>query len=139
MTEINPEIGAALTRIYLTYMDDFSIEAAENGGFRELEGSDDLYLFHDSGDKAIHLSESQWQNFVQLLVSNEDLAPNIVAAHEDQERRILEEYFGNADVELNVGGMAAADLRTMLDNALIEEYVDRGQDEEEARKSANDQ
>lgn len=139
VTEINPELAASLGSVYISYLDDFSIATDENG-YRQVDGNrDDLYLFHENGDNALLLPQETKEEFLQLLVANEDLAPNIIAATESQERRIIEAFLTHPNVADNVGGQNAADLRTMLDNALIQEYVDRNQSIEEARTSANNQ
>lgn len=139
VTEINPEIAASLGSVYLSYLDDFSIDTNDSG-YIELDGNrEDLYLFHENGDRALLLPQDVKEKFLQLLVANEDLAPNIIAATESQERRIIEAFLTHPDVGNNVGGQAAADLRTTLDNALIQEYVDRDQSIKEAQTSANNQ
>lgn len=139
VTEINPALAESLGSIYLVYLDDFSVDTNDSG-YYEVDGErEDLHLFHENGDKALLLDNETRQDFLQLLVANEDLAPNIIAATESQERRIIEAFLTHPNVGDNVGGVAAADLRTMLDNALIQEYVDRKQSVDEARDSANNQ
>ena len=125
--------------MYVSYLDDFSIDTDESG-YTELNGSrEDLYLFHENGDHALLLPQDVKERFLQLLVANEDLAPNIIAATESQERKVIEAFLTHPDMGDNVGGQAAADLRSTLDNALIQEYVDRNQSVEEAQASANSQ
>ena len=139
VTEINPEVAASLGSMYVSYLDDFSIDTDESG-YTELNGSrEDLYLFHENGDHALLLPQDVKERFLQLLVANEDLAPNIIAATESQERKVIEAFLTHPDMGDNVGGQAAADLRSTLDNALIQEYVDRNQSVEEAQASANSQ
>lgn len=139
ITEINPEVAESLTSIYIAYLDDFSMDTQENG-YIEVDGKrEDLYLFHENGEYALHLPSEVRQDFMQLLVANEDIAPNVIASAEAQERRIIEEFLTHPNVGSNVGGMAASDLRELLDNALIQEYVDRQGDIDEARKLANEQ
>ncbi|WP_160050649.1 MULTISPECIES: hypothetical protein [unclassified Nocardiopsis] len=139
VTEINPALAESLASVYLSYLDDFSIDTSDSG-YEEVGGDrEDLYLFHENGDKALLLPNEMRQDFLQLLVANEELSPNIIAATESQERRIIEAFLTHPNVGDRVGGEAAADLRTMLDNALIQEYVDRKQTIDEARNSANNQ
>ncbi|MFD6951022.1 hypothetical protein A6A08_20430 [Nocardiopsis sp. TSRI0078] len=139
VTEVNPKLAEGLSSTYLSYLDDFSIDTDESG-YREVGGQrGDLHLFHENGDKALLIPQDMQQDFLQLLVANEDLSPNIIASIESQERRIIEAFLSHPDVGDNVGGQAAAALRTTLDDALIQEYVDREQTVEEARKSANNQ
>ncbi|MFL1381670.1 MULTISPECIES: hypothetical protein [unclassified Nocardiopsis] len=139
VTEINPRIAESLASIYVAYLDDFSI-SDENVGYRELEGNrNDLFLFHENGDHALVLSSEMKQDFIQLLVANEDLAPNVIASTEAQERKIIEAFLTHPDIGNSVGGRAASDLRTILDSALIQEYSDRKLENDEARERANQQ
>ncbi|MEU3019497.1 hypothetical protein ABZ635_19135 [Nocardiopsis sp. NPDC007018] len=137
VAEINPEVLKSLASVYGAYLDDISIDTTERG-YRRLDGArDDLHLFHENGDMALHLPQGDHQKFLQLLLSNEEYSAPIVSLVEHQERRILGANLDHAQVGHQVAGSATADLRSAMSNALIAEYMSRHDDVEEARERAD--
>lgn len=137
VAEINHQVLLGLASVYEAYLDDFSIDTDEFG-YKKLDGSrDDLYLFHENGDRALLLPQDRHKTFLQLLLSNEEYSAPIVSMVEVQERRILDTYLEHTQLGHQVGGRAAADLRSTMANALIQEFTDRTGDVEKAREKAN--
>ncbi|WP_017543883.1 TPR repeat region-containing protein [Nocardiopsis prasina] len=137
IAEINPDVLKGLASVYGAYLDDISIDTSEFG-YKKVGGTrDDLHLFHESGDTALHLPQGTHQKFLQLLLSNEEYSAPIVGMVETQERRILDTYLDHTQLGHQVAGTATADLRTAMSNALITEYTDRYDDVEEARTKAD--
>ena len=140
VTELNPELAGSLSKVYMSYLDDITIDHNGNVSYSEFSGDrDGLGLFHEDGENALHLNSSDREEFLQLLIANEEVAPSVIAATEAQERRLIETLIDGGDFNDDVPGQMAADLRSSLDNALIQEYVDRGESEEEAREEAQEQ
>ncbi|WP_455749687.1 TPR repeat region-containing protein [Nocardiopsis alba] len=140
VTELNPELAGALADVYMTYLDDFTNGHGGDTEYRELsEGREDVSIFHESGENVLFVDDGDKERFIQLLVANDDMAPNIIAVTEAQERRIIEEVFSGAGVHKDIPGAQAAGLRTILDNALIQEYEDREMSSEDAIKKTKEQ
>ena len=137
VAEINPQVLLGLASVYEAYLDDFSIDTDEFG-YKKLDGPrDDLYLFHENGDRALLLPQDRHKTFLQLLLSNEEYSAPVVSMVEVQERRILDTYLEHEQLGHQVGGRAAANLRSNMANALIQEFTDRTRNVEEARERAN--
>ncbi|WP_455644243.1 TPR repeat region-containing protein [Nocardiopsis alba] len=141
VTELNPELAGALADVFMAYLDDMTIDNSEDdSGYFELSGDrEDISIFHENGENVLVLTKDDREGFIQLLVANDDMAPNIIAATEAQERRIIEEVLLGVDIHQETPGVLAAGLRTSLDNALIQEYEDREMSSEDAIKKTKEQ
>jgi hypothetical protein len=137
--ELNPELADGFADIYISYIDDFTLNFGESGYGPIGDQRGDGLLFHESGEEALILPAEVRQDFLQLIVANEDVSPRVIAATEAQEWRILEEAFQREGVSPRAGGEIAGDLRETLTEAILQEYLDRDQDVTQAREAARKQ
>ncbi|MFB8770593.1 hypothetical protein VSQ78_23070 [Nocardiopsis alba] len=140
VTELNPELAGALADVYMTYLDDLTVNHSGDTGYGEPSVErDDYALFHEGGENVLLVNSNDKERFIQLLVANDDMAPNIIAVTEAQERKIIEEVLLGDGTHMGTPGRQAAALRTILDNALIQEYEDREMSSEDAIKKTKEQ
>ncbi len=138
VTEINPKLTESLTRIYLNYEDDFVLNS-DNDGFGQASGTNETLLLHAPGDLALHLSDETKQGFLQLLIADDSNAPIITTSIEGLERRVIDAAIGSpGDASAGIAGARVGELRTILHDAMINEYVSRTDDREEAKQQAAD-
>ncbi|MCP3014440.1 hypothetical protein NGM33_13965 [Nocardiopsis dassonvillei] len=137
--ELNPELADGFADIYISYIDDFTLNSGESGYGPIGDQQGDRLLFHESGEDVLILPAEVRQDFLQLIVANEDVSPRVIAATEAQEWRVLEETFQREGVSPRAGGEVAGDLREMVTEAILQEYIDRDQSVTQARESARKQ
>lgn len=136
VAELNPSLADSLANIYISFIDDFTLDHHQDGYQEIFDHKSGSLPFHIPGDKVLLLPVEVREKFMQLLVANEDISPKVLAATESQEWSITKETFKNPDLGAQSGGATAANLREMMTNAIIQEHLDRTGDIEEAREAA---
>jgi hypothetical protein len=136
--ELNPELADSFADIYISYIDDFTIQNGEEG-YRALGENEGDIIFHNIGDEVLVLPESVKRDFFQLIVANEDVSPKVIAATESQEWKILEEVFTHGNSGSMEGAAASGSLREIMTEAIMDEHISRNGDVESAREQAQRQ
>ncbi|CAM4164998.1 hypothetical protein [Nocardiopsis rhodophaea] len=138
-TEQNNELAGNLTKIYIAYIDDFTleVESGDKAGYVEVPEDErsEGFPLHTPGEKAMFIPESSQNNFLRFLVTNDKLAPTVLAATEAEEQRIFEKYL-TGEGRITATADSAASLRGVVDGAMLDEYIDEGREKKEAKKAA---
>ncbi|GHC81973.1 hypothetical protein GCM10007079_22520 [Nocardiopsis terrae] len=139
VTEINPELTESLVRIYENYEDDFILHENDTNRYATVSGPEERYLLHEPGDRALHLTNGTKEGFLQLLIADDRTAPIITASVEELERRVINTAVGDpTEGVAGVAGGRVGTIRTLLHDAMINEYTSRYDDSEEAKQHAAD-
>ncbi|WP_444961280.1 TPR repeat region-containing protein [Nocardiopsis sp. M1B1] len=152
-TEYNNYLAASLNNVYIVNIDDFAMFPDPQGGSVEdrwgLMSVDDLDRnpLHENDDIALFLSQDTKRDFLQILLANDELAPNILAATSSYETELigfaltgsgdwqyeLDGIEGDTGSEAKDLGQRAGMLRNLVSEAIVQELHDRGATESEAR------
>lgn len=122
VTEINPELAESFSKIFMTYIDSFAIQHDDSGA--EVLSAEDAspYLFFGEGDIPVLLSDEARENFIQIVVANEEAVPSVMFSAVDYGNRALEESIFNTDHSPTPYGNSAGYLRDLIDSALVKEH-----------------
>ncbi|MGW5877521.1 TPR repeat region-containing protein [Nocardiopsis terrae] len=141
VTEINPGLAENLTEIYLTYQEDLTLdsETRDTNGYATITSGQGSLLLHDPFDKALFVDGDTQRDFVQLLVADKKNAGVITSSVESLERKIIDIALDSPDnsAPRHAGANVGA-VRTIVHDAMINEYVDRTDNREEAKQQAAD-
>ncbi|TQN30761.1 hypothetical protein FHX37_0645 [Haloactinospora alba] len=134
-TQVNGELGGSLAKIFFSRLEDFTLNDVvdEKKGFATVrdvnaENHPDFKI----GDKAVHAGTEQKIGFVELIAHNKDLAPNIMTSVDMKERDLLDSYLKGEGGE-EYTPQSAARLRAVADEALINSFEKKLDNENEAR------
>lgn len=122
VTEVNPELAESFSKIFMTYVDSFAIHHDENGVGVLTEEEASPYLFFDEGDIPVLLDSESRENFIQIIVANEETVPSVMFAAMDYNNRALEDSIFNSGHSATPYGNSAGYLRDLIDSALIKEH-----------------
>lgn len=153
-TEINEHIAGSLNNLYFAHIEDFSLSTDFKDKHDERWGTPHHDLIwsspmHNANDYAMFLDWDTRENFMQFLLANDDLAPNVLAASHAHEMEYLNlALTGADDVRTNPDGSPgwsseslgrrAGAFNDMINGAMAQEYEDRGASQAEARQQYAD-
>lgn len=141
ITEINPTLAESLSRIFFTHIDSFGLSWTGDGNEAEVldrERAKYLPLFNE-GDVAVFLDEDSRQNYIQLLMANEEIAPNILLAVVDHEQRTLGSAFFDGDYSPEEYSNESGRLHGLANGAMIAEIESRIEESEAAFEEAKNE
>ncbi|WP_150236783.1 TPR repeat region-containing protein [Nocardiopsis quinghaiensis] len=138
VAELNSSLADGFADIYISFIDDFTLDHNQDGYQEIFNHKPGSLPFHAPGDDVLLIPADVREKFMQLLVANEEVSPRVLVATEAQEWRIIEETFKNPGVGAQASGTTAGDLREMMTNAIIQEHLDREEEITKARESAQE-
>ncbi|MFI6578987.1 hypothetical protein ACIBFB_24635 [Nocardiopsis sp. NPDC050513] len=152
-TEYNNYLASSLARLYTVNIDDFSIfpgpGASEEDRWGLMSRADlERNPLHENGDVALFLTDDTKRDFLQLLLANEVIAPQIIGATSAYETEIMgfaltgadewdsdwSEYEGPIAEDAAELGRRSGRLSDVMNEALVQELYDRNLDEDEAQR-----
>lgn len=137
VTEINSELTIGLTKVYLAYEDDFILSGKNE--YAPIDRADATLPLHRRDETALQLQTDTKKDFLRLLIADDKNSGIIAASAEGLERRIIDSAIGDkADTSAAVAGTNSGEMRSILHDAMIEEYTGRKNDREEAKAQAAD-
>ena len=138
VTEINPKLTESLTGVYLAYRDDLTL-GSDTNGYRNIGSAEQSLLLHDPSDTALLINDETKADFIQLLVADKENAKVVTASVEEVERNIISAALESSEpsAALNAGANVGS-MRTIVHDAMINEYVDRADNRAEAKQDAAD-
>ena len=138
VTEINPELTRSLTEIYLNYQEDLTLDnKSKSNGYRTIASGEESLLLHDPFDKVLLINDNTKKGITQLLVVDKKNAGIITASVETMERRVIEAALDSPHTSAaRNAGTNVGDMRTIVHDAMIDEYADRVKNRDDARDQA---
>jgi hypothetical protein len=141
ITELNPSLAESLSRIFFTHIDSFGISwtGDHNEGSMVGDRAEHLPLF-EGEDVALFLDEGSRQNYLQLLMANDEVAPNVLLAVVEHEQKTLAASIFDGSYSPGEYSNESGRLHGLVDGAMLSEIDSRAEEAgisfEEAKKQA---
>lgn len=132
VTEINPELAESFTSIFATYIDNFGISTGSETDTITIASKENANFlpFFDQGDIVMSIDPNKREEFIQLLVANEDTEPRVMISVIDHEQRTMAGAMLDGDYPPEVYSNESGRLRSMVIDSMISEAVSRGENSE---------
>ncbi|MDE3723304.1 hypothetical protein PWG71_18075 [Nocardiopsis sp. N85] len=138
VTELNGALAGSFSRIFYSYIDSFGLSYTGSGADYEVlsvEQAEHMPLFEE-GDIAIFVPEGQRQGFLQLLMANEQVSPNVLASAVGHEQRTIEGAIFDGRYDPDTYSNESGRLRDLVDGALVAEIESRISESDKASEEA---